>query len=92
MSPLFRSLFVFAAFSVIAAHVATDALAGIAMSIAPKGAMLLDTMLDRLFVGTLGPEVSVYVLLAVGAFCALWAYMSALAACQSRRQERYSTW
>ena len=92
MSPLFRSLFVFSIFSVIAAHVSTGALEGIMSQLAPQVSMTLDKTLNTLLVGTLGQEMSVYVLLAVGAFFAFWAYMAGLASGRSRRPERYSTW
>ena len=91
MSPLFRSLFVFATFSVLAAHVSSGALDGIMAAFAPEVSIMIDKTLHTLLVGTLGPEVSVYFLRAAGAVFALWAYMSGSAG-QYRRQERFSTW
>ena len=92
MRPLFRSLLVFSLFSVIAAHVATRALEATLEEYAPSGLMMLDRLLNTLLIHPLGQELSVYVLLAMGAFFALWAYMAGLVARRSRKQERFSTW
>lgn len=92
MRPLFRSLFVFSLFSVIAAHVSTRALEATLEGFSPSGLMMLDRLLNMLLIHPLGQELSVYVLLGAGAFFALWAYMAGLAAGRSRKQERFSTW
>lgn len=92
MRPLVRSLFVFSLFGLLAAHVSTGVLARTFADLAPESLVMLDRTLATLLVNPLGPEVSVWVLLAVGAFFALWAFMAGKVAMQARRQERYSTW
>lgn len=92
MRPLFRSLFVFSVFSVIAAHVSTGILAEFVSDVAPRVLAKFDKILNTLLVGTLGPQISVYVILAIGAFFALWAFMAAQASQGSRGAERHSTW
>ena len=92
MSPLVRSLFVFSLFGLLATHVSTGVLGGTLGEIAPGSLGMLDRALSTVLLTPLGPELSVYVLLGVGAFFALWAYMAGAAAVRSRRQERFSTW
>ena len=92
MRPLGRSLFVFSVFSIVAAHISTGILEGFVREVAPHGVTYLNRALDTVLINTFGPEVSVYVLLAIGAFFSLWAYMAATASRNARRQERYSTW
>jgi len=92
MRPLFRSLFVFSVFGVMAAHVSTGFLQGLVSDVAPLGVSLLDKGLNALLIRPLGPVFSICVLLGIGAFFSLWTFMSAKASGRSGPQERYSTW
>lgn len=92
MRPLFRSLFVLSIFGVIASHVSTGILSRFASDIAPMGVAYLDRYLQRFLVGPLGPEVTIYVILGIGSFFALWAYMAGRAREETGRTERFSTW
>jgi hypothetical protein len=92
MRPLFRSLLVFSLFAMIASHVSTRALETALTGVSPSALATLDRLLNTLLIHPLGQELSVYMLLGLGAFFALWAYVAGLAAGQSRKQERFSTW
>ncbi len=92
MRPLFRSLFVLSIFGVLASHISTGLLSGFATDIAPLGVAYLDRYLERYLIGPLGPEISIYVVLGVGAFFALWAYMAGRAKEETGTIERFSTW
>ncbi len=92
MRPSYRSFFVFSLFVLLASHVATGVLGRFFATTAPGVVNFLDRVLRTLLVDPLGPEISAFVLLALGAFFALWAHMAGRAAGKSGRQERYSTW
>ena len=92
MRPLFRSLFVFSVFGLIASHVATGLLSRFISEIAPWGVTMLDRFLTRYLIGPLGLEVTIYLILGIGAFFALWAYMAGRASQETGTTERFSTW
>jgi hypothetical protein len=85
-------LFVLSIFGVIASHVSTGLLSRFASDLAPMGVAYLDRYLERFLVGPLGTEISIYVILGIGAFFALWAYMAGRASQETGRTERFSTW
>ncbi len=92
MRPGTRSFFVFSVFVLLAAHVATGVLDRTFSKVAPGAVSVFDRLLRRLLVDPFGPEIAAFVLLALGAFFALWAYMAALGAGKTGRRERHSTW
>ena len=92
MRPSYRSFFVFSVFALLATHVATGVLERTFAKAAPGVVSLLDRVLRTLLVDPFGPEIAAFVLLGLGAFFALWAYMAGLAAERTGRPERYSTW
>lgn len=92
MRPLFRSLFVFAVFGVIATHVSTGFLSGFASDGVPYGVVFLDQMLIKYLVRPLGADMSILVLYGVGAVLAIWTYVSGVSAKQTSQGQRHSTW
>ena len=92
MRPLFRSLFVFSIFGVLAAHVSTGVLRKVFGSTFPDVVPVIDHGLDAVLLGTFDARTSICVLLGVGAALALYTYLDARATARSRGSERFSTW